>query len=160
MRLHDYLTRLDVYYVDLDEICPENPLITLIDESDLLSKGIEKKYMGVLSQDILAKMETVPGAIEKPSSAASTMISTTGRSNLSLPSAMSQQDDEDDLHMQIIHAGRNELLDDFIQILQLLLKESREMVRAQMNIMQQNGMKVTRACFAVIIKLSGLTSKL
>ena len=29
-----------------------------------------------------------------------------------------------------------------------------------MNIMQDNGMKVTRACFAAIVKLSGLTSKL
>lgn len=29
-----------------------------------------------------------------------------------------------------------------------------------MNIMQENGMKVTRACFAVIVKISGLTNKL
>jgi len=42
---------------------------------------------------------------------------------------------EDDLHMHIIHAGSNEDVDDFIQVLQLLLKESREPIRTQFNIL-------------------------
>jgi len=62
--------------------------------------------------------------------------------------------------MQIIHFGKNEALDDFMQVLQMLLKESNEPIRPHMNIMQDNGLIATRACFAVIIKLSGLTSKL
>ena len=102
-------------------------------------------------------MKSIAEKSASASSSTTTMISTTGlpNSNLGMPEI-----DEDDLHMQIIHAGNNELLDDFIQVLQLLLKESREPVSAQMNIMQDNGMKVTRACFAAIVKLSGLTSKL
>ena len=36
---------------------------------------------------------------------------------------------EDDLHMHIIHSGSNEEVDDFVQVLQLLLKESREPIR-------------------------------
>jgi len=73
--------------------------------------------------------------------------------SLDMPPAV----DEEDLHIQIIHEGTNPQVDDFIQVLQLLLKESREPIRAQMNIMQENGMRVTRACFAAIVKLSGLT---
>ena len=43
-----------------------------------------------------------------------------------------------------------------------MLKESREpmTIRAQANIMQERGMAVARACFAVIVKLAGLTTKL
>ena len=33
-------------------------------------------------------------------------------------------------------------------------------IRAQANIMQERGMAVARACFAVIVKLAGLTTKL
>ena len=43
------------------------------------------------------------------------MISTTGLSNTTSPAI--PEVDEDDLHMQIIHAGNNEFLDDFIQVL-------------------------------------------
>ena len=41
-----------------------------------------------------------------------------------------------------------------------MLKESREPIRTQMNIMQEKGMALTRACFAVIVKLAGLSDKL
>jgi hypothetical protein len=64
---------------------------------------------------------------------------------------------DNDIHMQIIHFGKNEALDEFIQILQMLLQESSEPIRPHLNIMQDNGLIATRACFAVIIKLSGLT---
>ena len=39
----NYLERAEVHYVNLDEVNydQENPLLTLISESDLLSKGIE-----------------------------------------------------------------------------------------------------------------------
>ena len=149
----------------------QDPLITLISESDLLSKGLEQCHMGIFSQPVLQEIKAVQEIIGKPildskidttdgaassstSTTATTMINTGG---LGMPPAI---EDNDDLHMQIIHEGSNELLDDFIQVLQLLLKESREPVRAQMNIMQENGMRATRACFAAIVKLSGLTSKL
>lgn len=40
---HDYLTRVEVSYVNLNEIpwMKKDPLVSLISESDLLSKGIE-----------------------------------------------------------------------------------------------------------------------
>lgn len=87
------------------------------------------------------------------------MISTTGGTSVGDKSTIAPED-EDDVHACIIHPGVNIGLDEFIEVLQLLLKESREPLRPQMNILRENGMRVTRACFAVIIKLAGLTSKL
>ena len=51
------------------------------------------------------------------------------------------------------------MVDDTIQTLQTLLADSKELIKVQRNFMQDNGMKVTRACFSVIIKLSGLSDK-
>lgn len=82
------------------------------------------------------------------------MINTGGTSQI--PSSAT----DGDIHTQIIHSGQNQPLDDLIQVLQLLLGESREPIRNQMNIMRDNGLAATRACFAVIIKLSGLTGRL
>ena len=67
---------------------------------------------------------------------------------------------DEDVLVQLITGGQNEILDEFVQVLQLLLRESKEPIRTQLNIMQDRGLQVTRACFAVLIKLSGLKPKL
>ena len=107
-------------------------------------------------QDTIGKPILDASVMNAPSSDGTTMISTTDIPNKNLVDA----DCGSDLHMQIIHSGENEFLDDFIEVLQLLLKESREPIRTQLFIGQENGMAATRACFAVIVKLSGLTSNL
>lgn len=52
---HHSLCRTEVYYINLDEVpfIVQDPLITLISESDLLSKGLEPKHMGVFSEKVL-----------------------------------------------------------------------------------------------------------
>ena len=92
----------------------QDPLITLISESDLLSKGLEQCHMGIFSQPVLQEIKAVQEIIGKPildskidttdgaassstSTTATTMINTGG---LGMPPAI---EDNDDLHMQIIH---------------------------------------------------------
>ena len=69
-------------------------------------------------------------------------------------------DEQEDIHMSLIHPGSNEIVEDLVQVLQLLLKQSREPIRLNMNLGKEGGLAVTRACFAVIVKLSGLSNKL
>ena len=107
--------------------------------------------MPILDKAVLPEIEVKA----ESSDASSTMISTTGIPNQTIFSS-----DSEDIHLQIIHAEQNEQLEDFIKVLQLMLKESREPIRTQMNIMQERGMTLTRACFAVIVKLAGLSDKL
>ena len=51
------------------------------------------------------------------------------------------------------------MVDDTINVLQEMLARSNELIKVQRNFMNEFGMQVTRACFAAIIKLSGLTEK-
>ena len=140
---HNHVCKVEVHYVNLDDIpwTLKDPLLSLISESDLLSKGIEQRYLGTFSEDVIEEIKNVQELIGKPildqafigsaseKSSSSKMIST-GFSNQS-----AQSSSEDDIHMQIIHFGRNDALDEFIQVLQLLLKESREPIRPHMNIL-------------------------
>ena len=112
MHFHHSLARMEVHYVNLDEVpCKQtDPLVSLISESDLLSKGIEPKHMGIFSEKVIDEIRVVQEAIGKPildgsistapSSNGTTMISTTDIPNLTQGS-----DCGDDLHMQIIHSG-------------------------------------------------------
>ena len=116
-----------------------NPLFTLMSESELLAKGLEQKHMGIFSKDVLDEIKAVQQIVGKPilddissnlqskdaPSSNLTMISTTGVPN----QIMANPEDDEDLNMQIIHAERNQYLDEFIQVLQLLLKESRESIK-------------------------------
>ena len=42
---------------------------------------------------------------------------------------------DEDVLVQLITGGQNEILDEFVQVLQLLLRESKEPIRTQLNIM-------------------------
>ena len=67
----------------------------------------------------------LPEAVAETPNSASTMISTTG-----FPNQTMFNPDSEDIHLQIIHAAeQNEWLEDFIKVLQLMLKESREPIR-------------------------------
>lgn len=168
-QFHHHMVKLEVCYVDLSQVQlrrSEDPLVDLLCESKLLSKGIETQHMQVFSQESLELIKAAQTRIGKQivssslksnqisdaasSASTSTMITTTARSHV----------DTEDLHMQLIHEGTNETMDEFVLVLQLCLKESREPIRIQLNIMQELGMGITRACFAVIVKLAGLTDKL
>ena len=47
----NYLERTEVFYVNLNEVpyVEEDPLVSLMSESDLLSQGLEQKHMGAFS---------------------------------------------------------------------------------------------------------------
>ena len=51
LRFDDFLNRIEVHYVNLNEVpyVEEDPLVTLMSESDLLSQGLEQKHMGAFS---------------------------------------------------------------------------------------------------------------
>ena len=68
LRFHHRLTRTDVYYIDLSDVpmTEQDPLITLISESDLLSKGLEQNQMGIFSKSVLQEIKTVQEIIGKP----------------------------------------------------------------------------------------------
>ena len=114
LRFHHSLTRSDVYYVDLAEVpmVQEDPLVSLISESDILSKGIEKRHMGDLfSKAVLQEIQTVQQIIGKPILDSSQLDSTSATSNSSnmintVPAALANNGEED-LHLQIIHEGMN-----------------------------------------------------
>lgn len=74
--------------------------------------------MPILDKAVLPEV-----AVDTPNSS-STMISTTGFPNQTMFSP-----DSEDIHLQIIHPEQNEGLEDFIKVLQLMLKESREPIR-------------------------------
>lgn len=119
-----------------------HPLFTLMSESELLAQGLEQKHMGIFSQSVLDEIKVVQQIVGRPildektfnstpkseddsSPPDLTMISTTGTPNQITVDPI----DDENLDMQIIHAGRNQYLDEFIQVLQLLLKESRESIK-------------------------------
>ena len=51
LRFDDYLNRTEVFYVNLNEVpyVEQDPLVSLMSESDLLSQGLEQKHMGAFS---------------------------------------------------------------------------------------------------------------
>ena len=61
MKFHHYLTWLEVHYVNLDEVDnkQQDPIVSLISESDLLAKGIEQSYMKFFSQKTIDEIKTI-----------------------------------------------------------------------------------------------------
>lgn len=67
-RFHHHLTKLELCYIDLNETghnFNKDPIVTLITESELLSKGVEQSYMNVFSQAALDEIKTVQAMTSK-----------------------------------------------------------------------------------------------
>ena len=61
MKFHHHLTWLEVHYVNLNEVDnkQQDPIVSLISESDLLAKGIEQSYMNFFSQKAIDEIKTI-----------------------------------------------------------------------------------------------------
>lgn len=139
---HDYVTRAHVHYVSLDEFKKHkhqqgDPLVSLISESDLLSRGIEERHMRIFSKDTIDQIKRVQTIVdtqillpEALQGAAASSSSTDGLSMISTAasklSVQPMDEEEQDLPVQLIFAGANPLVDDFIKVMQVLLGQTPE----------------------------------
>ena len=166
----DHVKNIKCYYVDLNEVkvSTEDPLMSLIAQSDLLSRGVEKKFKSVFSKETIQHLkdfeeqymielldhDALKAAEEKDGSkqAEGMMIDTAGGDDAELEEA-------DQVIQDIITGNKdNEILITLITVLNKVV--------GQRNMLVRNGIggpsadEIVRATFAVIVKLAGLSGKL
>ena len=124
--------------MDLSE---EEKMNKAILDSKLLSGGMENRFLGTLTKDTSSQLRD--------------MCEVTGDKVIKgFLAKEAEKIDDDELYLQIIHHGRDENVDRIIDILQFNLERKHIWAKAA----KEDGMRLSRAAFACMIKISGLST--